>query len=71
MVCKSASSINLWNATWVAGAVGAGVDMDGAGGGSGTAGANIMAGGAEIVADDATWLLDGKVGAGLCFFSLS
>jgi len=46
---------------WVAGAVGAGVDMDGAGGGSGTAGA-------EIVADDATWLLDGKVGASSCFF---
>ena len=47
MVCKSASSINLWNAMWVAGAVGAGVDTDGAGGGGGTAGA-------EIVADDAT-----------------
>ena len=46
---------------WVAGAVGAGVDTDGAGGGSGTAGA-------EIVADDATWLLDGEMGAGSCFF---
>ena len=26
-----------------------------------------VAGGAEIVADDATWLLDGEVGAGSCF----
>jgi len=41
--------------TWVAGAVGAGVDTDGAGG-------------AKIVADDATWLLDGEMGAGSCFF---
>ena len=69
MLFKSASSMNSRNATRVAG----GTEIV-AGGGSGTTGAEIVVvvakivvNGPKIVADDATWLLDGEVGAGSCF----
>ena len=44
------------------------VGTEASNGGSGNTGAKIVAGGVEIMDDDATWLLDGKMGAGSCFF---